>query len=90
MRFALLFPIAVLAAGCASPSATPPVTIAATTVPTAQATANEPLEAIQAQPLYRMQPVEAGRYIAWVHEAEPDLRKRIAAIGRKNMASLTA
>ena len=87
MRSALLFPIvaAVLAAGCASPSATPPVPVAAIAVPTAQAAANEPLESILTQPLYRMQPVEAGRYIAWVHEAEPDLRKRIAAIGRKNI-----
>jgi hypothetical protein len=32
-----------------------------------------------------MDPVEAGRYVAWVHEAEPDLRKRIAAIARKNL-----
>jgi hypothetical protein len=87
MRYALLFPIVAtaFAAGCASPSVTPPVTMAPGTVPTAQAAANEPLAAILAQPLYRMQPADAGRYIAWVHEAEPDLRKRIAAIGRKNI-----
>lgn len=38
-----------------------------------------------AKPLYQMQPVEAGRYIAWEHAHEPDLRKRIAAIARKNI-----
>jgi hypothetical protein len=59
--------------------------VPAISVPSAHAAADEPLEAILAQPLYRMRPVEAGRYIAWVHEAEPDLRKRIAAIGRKNI-----
>jgi hypothetical protein len=47
--------------------------------------ATEPMEALLAKPLYRMQPVEAGRYIAWVHDSQPDLRKRIAAIARKNI-----
>ena len=32
-----------------------------------------------------MSPVEAGRYIATIHQAEPDVRKRIAAIGRRNI-----
>jgi hypothetical protein len=32
-----------------------------------------------------MTPVEAGRYVAWAHQSEPDLRKRIAAIARKNI-----
>lgn len=45
----------------------------------------EPMDALLAKPLYRMQPAEAGRYIAWVHDSQPDLRKRIAAIGRKNI-----
>jgi hypothetical protein len=45
----------------------------------------EPTGAPTAKPLYQMQPVEAGRYIAWEHEHEPDLRKRIAAIARKNI-----
>jgi hypothetical protein len=45
----------------------------------------EPLDASLAKPLYQMQPLEAGRYIAWQHDAEPDLRKRIAAIARKNL-----
>jgi hypothetical protein len=45
----------------------------------------EPVDAAPAKPLYQMQPAEAGRYIAWQHDAEPDLRKRIAAIARKNI-----
>jgi hypothetical protein len=43
------------------------------------------IETILQKQLYQMTPGEAGRYIAWVHQAEPDLRKRIAAIGRKNL-----
>lgn len=35
--------------------------------------------------IYQMTPVEAGRYIAYIHEAEPDFRRRVAAIGRKNI-----
>jgi len=92
----LLPPLTVLLAGCAappppvpaSPSAPAPVAAAALPAPapdTASPAATEPLDAVLAKPLYRMQPIEAGRYIAWVHEAEPDLRKRIAAIGRKNL-----
>ncbi|MFP5391196.1 MAG: N-acetylmuramoyl-L-alanine amidase-like domain-containing protein [Gammaproteobacteria bacterium] len=41
--------------------------------------------ALQDKPLYRMRPIEADQYIAWVHAAEPDLRKRVAAIARKNI-----
>jgi hypothetical protein len=44
-----------------------------------------PLAQLLQKPLYQMTPEEAGRYIAHVHTAEPDLRKRIAAIGRKNL-----
>ena len=38
-----------------------------------------------AKPIYRMSPQEAGNYIAAMHQAQPDLRKRIAAIGRQNI-----
>lgn len=38
-----------------------------------------------AKPIYRMSPQEAGNYIASIHQAQPDLRKRIAAIGRQNI-----
>ena len=44
-----------------------------------------PADPAPAKPLYRMTPVEAGEYIAQLHAAEPDLRKRIAAIGRRNI-----
>ncbi|MCE3264150.1 MAG: hypothetical protein K0R43_3229 [Pseudoduganella sp.] len=35
--------------------------------------------------IYQMSPQEAGAFIADVHRAQPDLRKRIAAIGRRNI-----
>lgn len=35
--------------------------------------------------LFQMTPAEAGAYIAQMRLAEPDLRKRIAAIGRRNL-----
>jgi hypothetical protein len=44
-----------------------------------------PLAAILEKQIYQMSPNEAGRYIAHIHAQEPDLRKRIAAIGRKNI-----
>jgi hypothetical protein len=81
MRYACLLFAAALA-GCATPSA-PPSTAAKSATLQPQATA--PIETILQKQLYQMSPVEAGRYVAWVHQAEPDLRKRIAAIGRKNI-----
>jgi hypothetical protein len=78
MRYACLLLAAALA-GCATPpSSTPP---AAASGPQAAA----PLETILQKQIYQMSPVEAGRYVAWVHQSEPDLRKRIAAIARKNI-----
>lgn len=45
--------------------------------------------ALQAAPaekrLFEMAPAEADRYIASMHSTEPDLRRRIAAIGRRNI-----
>ena len=35
--------------------------------------------------VYQMTPQEVHRYIGHLHQAEPDLRKRIAAIGRQNI-----
>jgi hypothetical protein len=67
-----------LLSGCASPSAP-----SAPVQP--QAGAEVPLDALLRKQVYQMTPVEAGRYVAWVHAQEPDLRKRIAAIGRKNI-----
>ncbi|WP_313705744.1 N-acetylmuramoyl-L-alanine amidase-like domain-containing protein [Massilia sp.] len=75
MRLACLLLASAALAGCAS---SPPKT-------TQTAPAPAPIETILQKQIYQMTPVEAGRYVAWVHEAEPDLRKRIAAIGRKNI-----
>ncbi|WP_305821236.1 N-acetylmuramoyl-L-alanine amidase-like domain-containing protein [Massilia brevitalea] len=76
MRFLPLLLAGAVLAGCATPPA--PKTAQAPAAPV-------PIETILQKPLYRMSPVEAGRYVAWQHAAEPDLRKRIAAIGRKNI-----
>lgn len=74
MRFARSLVVIVAAAtGACRPAA-----LASTTIP-------EPGYTPTSTPLYQMQPVEAGRYIAWEHAHEPDLRKRIAAIARKNI-----
>jgi hypothetical protein len=90
---ALLIPaLAILLAGCAAPPPSAPAAAhpapapaVAAASPAMPAAVPEPLDAILAKPLFRMRPLEADRYIAWVHQAEPDLRKRIAAIGRKNL-----
>ncbi len=76
MRLLPLLLAGAVLAGCATPPA--PKTAQAPAAPV-------PIETILQKPLYRMSPVEAGRYVAWQHAAEPDLRKRIAAIGRKNI-----
>lgn len=67
-------------AGCASAPPTPQSSVN----PGASA-AELPLAAVLQKQIYQMTPQEAGRYIAHIHTAEPDLRKRIAAIGRKNL-----
>jgi hypothetical protein len=75
--------LAAALAGCATrPAARPAVPSPA---PAQPAPPPAPIETILQKQIYQMTPVEAGRYIAWVHQAEPDLRKRIAAIGRKNI-----
>jgi hypothetical protein len=66
-------------AGCAGTPASAPVSAPA------GPQAALPLEAVLQKQIFQMTPEQAGRYIAWVHTAEPDLRKRIAAIGRKNI-----
>lgn len=37
------------------------------------------------KPLYKMKPKEVGGYIAYLHEAEPDLRARVSVLARKNI-----
>jgi hypothetical protein len=63
--------LAALLVGCAS-------------VPPRQAAVPAPASAHPKQ-LYQMSPQEADAYIAQMQQAEPDLRKRIAAIGRRNI-----
>lgn len=82
---AITIAITALLSGCASNMPAPvskPVAGAATA----------PANAAQAAPaapmpkqLYQMTPAEADAYIAQMQQAEPDLRKRIAAIGRRNI-----
>jgi hypothetical protein len=43
------------------------------------------IDNLLATQIYRMTPHEVGRYVGHMHEAQPDLRKRIAAIGRQNI-----
>jgi hypothetical protein len=74
MRLACLLLAAAALSGCATPPATAPA-----------APAQLPLSALLHKQIYQMTPAEAGRYVAHIHQAEPDLRKRIAAIGRKNL-----
>ncbi len=69
-RFALLFAACAVMAGCATNVPAP----APLTVP-----------ALLSKQIYQMTPIEAGRYIAHMQQSEPDLRKRIAAIGRQNI-----
>jgi hypothetical protein len=75
MRLACLLLAAATLSGCATAPAPRPAT----------APAPVPLEVLLQKQIYQMSPAEAGRYVAWVHQAEPDLKKRIAAIGRKNI-----
>ena len=43
------------------------------------------MDEVLGKQVYQMTPQEVHRYIAHMHQAEPDLRKRIAAIGRQNI-----
>jgi len=80
MRYACLLFAAALA-GCATAPASSPIP----PPPASQPQAAAPLETILQKQIYQMTPLEVGRYVAWQHQAEPDLRKRIAAIARKNI-----
>ena len=76
MRLASLLFLAALS-GCATGPAPAPAT------PPAEAPLS--IENLLKKQIYQMSPVEAGRYIQYIHQAEPDLRKRVAAIGRHNI-----
>ena len=43
------------------------------------------LTALEKTPLYKMQAADVHRYLAHVQAAEPDLRRRIAKLGRQNI-----
>ena len=78
MRLACLLLASAVLTGCASaPPANAPIP-GAPPPPT-------PLSTLVNKQVYQMTPFEAGQYIAHMHGAEPDLRKRIAAIGRQNI-----
>ena len=92
MRLVPLLLAAAALGGCASQPAQPPTTAPAPVMPIPAPVVSTPatpapvaIETVLHKQIYQMSPVEAGRYVAWVHAAEPDLRKRIAAIGRKNL-----
>jgi hypothetical protein len=75
MRLACLLLAGAALAGCATAPPKPP----------AAPPPDTPLAEVLQKQIYQMTPREAGRYIAHMHATEPDLRKRIAAIGRKNL-----
>ncbi len=43
------------------------------------------LDALLNKRLFEMKPAEVDRYLAYLQNAEPDLRKRVAALARKNI-----
>jgi hypothetical protein len=72
IRPALLLSLCAIVAGCATQAPAP-------------APAPLAVPALLSKQIYQMTPIEAGRYIAHMQTAQPDLRKRIAAIGRQNI-----
>ncbi|MFN3303514.1 MAG: N-acetylmuramoyl-L-alanine amidase-like domain-containing protein [Roseateles sp.] len=79
--------LALLLTGCAL---TPPAPQLAPTPPQLDAARRVGLDAPELtrlinKPLYQMQPAEVGRFLAWQQLDQPELRKRIAALARKNI-----
>ncbi|RJG11784.1 N-acetylmuramoyl-L-alanine amidase-like domain-containing protein [Massilia cavernae] len=83
MRTVSLLLLSAALAGCATQQ-TPASKPAPAQTP-ASAAAPATMETLLQKQLYQMSPGEVHRYIGHIHQAEPDLRKRIAAIGRKNI-----
>ena len=82
--------LALLLAGCATTALPPEPPPVAPTPTQLQAAARvglaEPeLTALLNKPLYRMQPAEVGRFLAWQQLDQPQLRQRVAALARKNI-----
>jgi hypothetical protein len=79
----LLF--ATLLAACASKPVPKPPAVVPAPLPVA---APAPVAAVLPEApkqIFQMSPEEVHRYIGAIHREEPDLRKRIAAIGRRNI-----
>lgn len=74
----LLFSAAL--AGCATPPSVIPPTPNAAPAPVLSE-----LETLLQKQIYQMSPQEVHRYLSYIHQAEPDFRKRVAAIARKNI-----
>lgn len=81
MRLACLLLASAVLTGCATAPATGP---ASQPIPGAPPPPT-PLPLLLNKQIYQMTPFEAGQYITHMQGAQPDLRKRIAAIGRKNI-----
>jgi len=78
--------LSLLASGCAQiPSALQQPTAAQQDWGRRTGIATEQLTAMLNKSLFQMKPAELGPYLAWQQLAEPDLRKRIAALARKNI-----
>ena len=63
-------------------------TLAACGLPAAETPsppAVDPIAPLLAKPLYQFNEAETGRYITYLQTAEPDLRKRIVHLARKNI-----
>jgi hypothetical protein len=84
IHFLPLLLIATLLSGCVSVVTTPP-TPHELVVANQLGLSDAELSSILDKKIYQMTPTEAGRYIQFIHVAEPDLATRIAAIGRKNI-----
>ena len=84
MRFASLLLASLALGGCASQTPLPP----AAPVPAASA-APVTIETVLQKQIYQMTPVEAGRYVAWVHTAEPDSGTVSPPSGARTWASHT-
>lgn len=80
--------VALLLAGCAHHAPAPPRIEPSAAQLDAARRAGLPaaeLGELLNKPLYQMQPAEVGRFLAWQQLEQPDLRRRIAAIARKNI-----
>lgn len=80
--------LSLMLAGCAyRPPAPRPIEPTAAQLEAARRVGLEAdqLADLLSKPLYRMQPAEVGRFLAWQQLHEPNLRKRVAALARKNI-----